>query len=141
MPVESTAPASAASLYTAPAARAPKQTMDGEMFMQLLITQLQNQDPSSPMDTNEMVSQQTQMAMMESLTNLGTKVDEGFSLQMRSAAASLIGEQVSYIGADGASVTGTATAVSYAGPVPSVTVDGVDVPLDAISAVTATPVS
>lgn len=106
------------------------------MFMKLLVTQLQHQDPSSPMDTNEMVSQQTQMAMMESLTNLSTKIDEGFSLQMRSAAAGLLGEQVSYLGADGASVTGTATAVSYAGPVPAVTVGGVSVPLDAVSAVT-----
>lgn len=139
MPVEPTA--AAAALYTPPEVRAPKQTMDGEMFMQLLITQLQNQDPSSPMDTNEMVSQQTQMAMMESLTNLGTKVDEGFSLQMRSAAAALIGEQVSYFGPDGTAVTGTATSVSYAGPVPEVTVNGVKVPLDAISSITSAPAS
>ena len=141
MPVESSAPVSAASLYTAPEARAPKQTMDGDMFMQLLITQLQNQDPSSPMDTNEMVSQQTQMAMMESLNKVSTSIEEGFSLQMRSAAASLLGESVSYTGADGSTVTGIATSVSYAGPVPSVTVGGVNVALDAVSAVTAAPSS
>ncbi len=116
--------------------RAPKQTMDGEVFMSLLVSQLRNQDPSSPMDTNEMIAQTTQLAMMEKITALTSTNEENFSLQMRTASASLIGRQVSYEGADGATVTGTATAVSYAGTVPQVTVDGKAVSLDAIAGIT-----
>ncbi|TCK60106.1 flagellar hook capping FlgD N-terminal domain-containing protein [Curtobacterium sp. PhB136] len=112
------------------------QTMDSEVFMKLLVTQLQNQDPSSPMDTNQMISQQTQLAMMEQITNQTTTGNENFSLQMRIAAANLVGKQVSYTDATtGTSVTGTATAVSYAQSVPTVTVNGKEVDLDVISGI------
>jgi flagellar basal-body rod modification protein FlgD len=130
-----TAPAAAAGLYTAEPTRTPKQTMDGEMFMSLLVTQLQNQDPSSPMDTNQMISQTTQLAMMEKMTDLTTTNEENFSLQMRTAAAALLGQEVSYAGADGASISGIASAVSYTGPVPTVTVDGKEIALDIIAGV------
>jgi len=128
--------ATGAGLYTAPTAtRAPKQTMDSEVFMSLLVTQLRNQDPSSPMDTNQMIAQTTQLAMMEKITALSTTSDENFSLQMRMAAAGLVGQQVSYTDADGRSVSGIATAVSFAGRVPQVTVGGTEIALDAISGV------
>jgi flagellar basal-body rod modification protein FlgD len=134
MPIDAI-PATAPTASTQPT-RAPKQTMDGEVFMSLLVSQLRNQDPSSPMDTNEMIAQTTQLAMMEKITALTSTNEENFSLQMRTASASLIGRQVSYEGADGATVTGTATAVSYAGTVPQVTVDGKAVSLDAIAGIT-----
>ncbi|MFJ7287045.1 flagellar hook assembly protein FlgD [Curtobacterium sp. NPDC098951] len=116
------------------------QTMDSEVFMKLLVTQLQNQDPSSPMDTNQMISQQTQLAMMEQITNQTTTANENFSLQMRIAAANLVGKQVSYTDAtSGTTITGTATAVSYAQSVPTVTVNGKEVNLDVISGIKTTP--
>ncbi|ARC55706.1 Basal-body rod modification protein FlgD [Frondihabitans sp. 762G35] len=118
------------------ATRTPKQEMDSQMFMQLLVKQLQNQDPSSPMDTNAMISQTTQLAMMEQVTNNTTTGNENFSLQMRISAANLVGRQVSYTdAATGKAVTGTASAVSFAGSVPTVTVGGKDIDLDSISGV------
>ncbi|WP_256041582.1 flagellar hook assembly protein FlgD [Cryobacterium sp. SO1] len=126
-----------ASMYSNTPVRTPKQTLDSETFMALLVAQLRNQDPSSPMDTNQMIAQTTQLAMMEKLTALSTTADENFSLQMRTAAAALVGQNVTYTDAAGASVTGIATAVSFAGPVPQVTVGTASVALDAISGVTA----
>ena len=116
--------------------RTPKQSMDSEVFMSLLVTQLQNQDPSSPMDTNEMIAQTTQLAMMEKLTEMATASEEGFSLQMRTSATALVGETVTYTDADGVEITGLASSVSFAGPVPTVTVNGEPVALDVISGVT-----
>lgn len=124
-------------MYATPAVRTPKQEMDGELFMSLLVTQMKHQDPSSPMDTNAMISQFTELATMEKLTTMASNSSEGFSLQMRSAAAALIGQTVTYLDASGREVTGEAKSVSYAGGVPTVSVDGVDVTLDSISAVTA----
>lgn len=116
--------------------RAPSQEMDSDMFMQLLVKQLQNQDPSSPMDTNAMIGQTTQLAMMEQITNNTTTGNENFSLQMRISAANLVGKQVSYTDpASGTDVSGVATAVSFSGPVPTVSVGGKDIPLDLISGV------
>ncbi|MFB6610615.1 flagellar hook capping FlgD N-terminal domain-containing protein [Agromyces sp. NPDC056379] len=124
------------SLYTgATAKRAPKQEMDGELFLKLLVTQLSHQDPSSPMDTNAMISQTTELATMERLTALATQVQESFSLQMRTAASALIGKEVDYLDATGATVKGVATSVSFSGPVPLVNIDGKAVALDSISAV------
>ncbi|SOC86946.1 flagellar basal-body rod modification protein FlgD [Curtobacterium sp. 314Chir4.1] len=129
--------AAQAAALAANASSKKSQTMDSEVFMKLLVTQLQNQDPSSPMDTNQMISQQTQLAMMEQITNQTTTANENFSLQMRIAAANLVGKQVSYTDATtGTSVTGTASAVSYANSVPTVTVNGKEVALDVISGIT-----
>jgi flagellar basal-body rod modification protein FlgD len=128
--------ATQAAALAANAASKKSQTMDSEVFMKLLVTQLQNQDPSSPMDTNQMISQQTQLAMMEQITNQTTTGNENFSLQMRIAAANLVGKQVTYTDASsGASVSGTASSVSYANSVPTVTVNGKEVDLDVISGI------
>ena len=135
MPVDPVSSGSATGLYTTQAARTPKQTMDGEVFLSLLVTQLRNQDPNSPMDTNAMISQTTQLAMMEQMTTLSNTNQENFSLQMRSAAAALLGQTASYADAQGKTVTGVVSAVSYAGAVPTVTIGGVEVPLDILSGV------
>jgi flagellar basal-body rod modification protein FlgD len=93
--------AAQAAALAANQASSRSQTMDSEVFMKLLVTQLRN-----------------------------------FSLQMRMAAANLVGKQVSYTdAASGKAVTGTATAVSYADSVPTVTVNGKEVNLDVISGI------
>lgn len=136
MPVDGVA--STSSLYSTPPTRAPKQKMDGEMFLALLVTQLRAQDPSSPMDTNAMISQTSQLASMEQLTTLTGLNEEGFSLQMRMAGSALIGKTVSYLDADGSTKTGVASSVSFASAVPTIRIGDKDVRLDAISAVTDT---
>ena len=136
MPITSVAPIIPAQGVQATApTRVPKQTMDGEMFMNMLVIQLKNQDPSSPMDTNAMIGQTTQLAMMEKLTALESTSGQDFSLQMRSAAAALIGKTVTYAGPDGSSVTGTATSVSFTGSSPEVSVNGSSIALDALTGI------
>jgi flagellar basal-body rod modification protein FlgD len=125
-------------LYATAPTRAPKQTLDADAFMNLLVTQLKNQDPSSPMDTNQMISQTTQLSMMQELTTMSSTSSESFALQMRIAASSMIGQQVSYLGSDGKPVSGTASSVSFSGTTPTVTIDGVNVALDSITGVTKT---
>lgn len=125
-----------AGLYTNNAgAPAPKKEMDSETFMHLLIAQLRYQDPSAPMSTNEMMAQTTQLATMEQLTNISTTVTEGFALSMRDTAANLVGKTVTYQLADGEFVTGQVLSIRYDTAVPSVNVDGTDIPLDAVLAV------
>lgn len=131
-PVTAAAPA-------APQVDAPvrKQTLDSEVFLQLLVAQMKNQDPSSPLNTNEMMAQTTQLAMMEQLVTLADTVTETFALTMRQTAASLIGQDASYVDADGVTHTGRVTQVSFEDSVPLVTIGGTAVPLDAVSGITA----
>lgn len=118
--------------------KAPKQTLDSEVFLQLLVTQLTNQDPSSPMDTNAMTSQTTQLAMMEQLTTLTGTSTEAFALDMRQVATTLIGKEASYVDETGATQTGIVTRISFDGPVPQVTIGERTVALDDISGISTT---
>jgi flagellar basal-body rod modification protein FlgD len=136
-PIASQPVTAAGETTQASAVRTPSQTMDANVFMSLLVTQLKNQNPSAPMDTNQMMSQTLQLSMMEKMTELTTSSKEGFSLQMRTAAAQLIGHSVGYTLADGTTGTGVASSVSYAGSVPSVTIGDLSVPLDSITGLTA----
>ena len=114
------------------ATKAPKQTLDSEVFMTLLVAQLRNQDPSSPMDTNQMMSQQTSLASLEQLTGLSNTSSEQFALTMRMAAMNIVGKSVSYTGTDGSVVSGSATGASFANSVPTIKVGGASVNLDKI---------
>jgi flagellar basal-body rod modification protein FlgD len=130
-----------AAAVEASAAKDPSK-LDKQAFLKLLIAQMSNQDPSKPMDSDSLMTQTSQMASMESMTELSTTQRESFALQMRANAAGMVGREVSYLGADGATaVTGTATSVSFAGAVPTVTVGGLDIALDKVSAVSVRPVT
>lgn len=70
---------------------------DSEMFMKLMIAQLQNQDPTSPTDTTDFMQQISSMSTVESINNLNTKVSELSNALMTSQAAlqasSMVGQK------------------------------------------------
>ena len=132
----STVASTPASIYTPPATKAPNQTMDSQMFLQLLVTQLKTQSPDSPMDSNQMITQTSQLASMQALSTLSSTTTDNFSLQMRTAAAGMIGQTASYVDAEGNTQTGKVTAVSFTNQVPTVTIGGVAIGLDNLTGVT-----
>jgi len=133
--VTSTAATAGTSLYSTAAPRTPTQTFDSETFMKLLVVQLKSQDPSSPMDTNAMIGQTTQLATMEKLTTMADLSQDSYSLQTRMAAANVVGKQVTYANSDGIAVTGIASAVSFNGDKPTVTVGDKVLDLSALTGV------
>lgn len=133
MPLTPIAAAPSGGLYAAAPTRAPKQQMDGELFMNLLVTQLKNQDPSAPMDTNQMIAQTTSLAMMEKLTELSEFGKTAATLQGQSAAADLLGKTLTYRDSSGTELTGKSTAVSFANGQPQLTVNGTKISLDAVT--------
>jgi len=128
----------ATSTTTTQQSTAGSSTLDPQAFLQLLITQLTHQDPSSPMDSTQIMTQTTQLASMQALTTLTDYQREEFALQMRSAGAALLGQQITWTGADGASQQGVVTGVSYSGSTPVVQVGDQQVALDAVESVTST---
>lgn len=46
-----------------------------DAFLQLLVTQMQNQDPLEPVDNSEMVAQLAQFSALEQMTNLNTSFE------------------------------------------------------------------
>lgn len=76
---------------------------DSDMFMRLMIAQLQNQDPSSPADTTDFMQQIATMSQVESINQLNTSVNDLSQSMLGSQAAlqasSLVGQSV-YIPGD-----------------------------------------
>ncbi|AZS39679.1 flagellar hook capping FlgD N-terminal domain-containing protein [Microbacterium oxydans] len=138
-PISGTIPPSGVQTGSTTPASERKKTLDSEVFLKLLVTQLTNQDPSSPMNTNEMISQTTQLASMEQLTALTATSTESFALSMRQTAAALIGHEAQYVDEKGVTQKGIVTSVSYAGAVPLVTIGEASIPLDAVSGVSVAP--
>jgi flagellar basal-body rod modification protein FlgD len=92
-------------------------------FLQLMITQMQNQDPTQPVDDTQMVAEQAQMASLEQMQNMNTSMATLLAQQNVSQATSLIGKSVTGTDANGLSVTGTVTGISFANSVANLTVD------------------
>jgi flagellar basal-body rod modification protein FlgD len=54
--------------------------MGETQFLQLLVSQMQNQDPTAPMDGTQMAAQLAQFSSVEQLINVNTKLDSITSL-------------------------------------------------------------
>lgn len=74
-----------------------KNTLDKDSFLRLLTTQLQKQDPLSPMDSNAFVAQLAQFSSVEALENMGKKLDTlalGQANANQMAVPQMIGKEV-----------------------------------------------
>lgn len=77
----------------------PSNTLGKDDFLKLLTTQLQSQDPLSPMDSNAFVAQLAQFSTVEQLQGVGDKLDSLLLAQATSnqlSTASLVGKGVRY---------------------------------------------
>ena len=97
-----TAPASATTAATGAAgtAAAAANTLAGNFntFLTLLTTQLQNQDPTSPLDTNQFTSQLVEFASVEQQINTNTNLGTLISLNQAGAltqSAAMVGHKLS----------------------------------------------
>ncbi len=70
-------------------------------FLKLLTTQMQNQDPTKPMDTNEMTQQLVQFAGIEQSIGTNSRLDKLLAMQQSATASSnlsYLGKTVSFEG-------------------------------------------
>ncbi|MGC6172965.1 flagellar hook assembly protein FlgD [Lacrimispora sp. 38-1] len=65
-----------------------------EGFFKLLAAQLENQDMSSPMDNSEMMTQMTQIAMMQAMDNFSTSMDDFAQVNTINYGTSMMGKSV-----------------------------------------------
>ena len=83
-----------------------------DTFLQLLTTQLQNQDPTSPMDTNQFTQQLVEYSQVEQQidtnTNLQSLISQGSS-QSAAYATSYLGKNVTVSGGQGSLTSGEAS--------------------------------
>lgn len=77
-------------------------------FMKLLITQLQNQDPTDPTSNEELLSQVSMMRNLQSNIELGDAVKAITTNQQLTTAANLIGREIEGVNNDDQAVMGIA---------------------------------
>lgn len=110
--------------YGLPDARKqPVKTIDKDAFLQLFITQLKNQDPMTPQDSNAFTAQMAQFSMLEQLTNLNKEMTQLKQSQEVTEASAMLGRQVSVQTSDGV-ISGSVQKVTLTGTDVQVYVNG-----------------
>ena len=87
-----------------------------DAFLQLLVTQLQYQDPLDPMDDKEFVAELAQFSSLEQLTEINTGIDNLASIgetQQLMGAVNFIGKTIEATGTAVGLSDGTATPVTF----------------------------
>ena len=102
-------------------------------FLKLLITQLQNQDPTDPMENQDFIAQMAQFSSLEQMTNMSTSFAKMASFINSQEAASTLGKTVELNVGD----TTTRGIVEGAtrGENPQILVNGMYYTLDKIAAI------
>jgi flagellar basal-body rod modification protein FlgD len=88
-----------------------KGSLGQDAFLKLLVAQMQNQDPTSPQDSGQMMSQLasfSQVSQLQQLTAASTAQTLG---QDFASAVAMIGKNVTYTKADGTQAAGVVSAV------------------------------
>jgi flagellar basal-body rod modification protein FlgD len=98
--------------------------LDQNAFMKLLLEQLKNQDPMSPMDNSQFIQQTSMMTMVEKLTKMAQLMEESNSslLSLREYEG-LIGKTASYEKETKDELTGDITREQKTGVIQSVKMD------------------
>ncbi|MBA3313085.1 MAG: flagellar hook capping protein [Planctomycetota bacterium] len=101
-------------------------------FLKLLVTQLQNQDPTEPVGNEELLNQLSMMRSLQSNIELGEAVKSVSSNQNLSMAAGFIGKTVKGSLSDGTAVTGVVDSAFLADGAAYVKVSGQSVALSRV---------
>lgn len=99
-------PASSASGQTSSSS-----SMDYDAFLTLLIAEMENQDPTNPMDASEYVAQFAAFANVEQTMQIGVKLDALLTSSALAQADAVIGQTVT--SADG-EISGTVVSLTIA---------------------------
>ncbi|MFI4934492.1 MAG: flagellar hook assembly protein FlgD [Caulobacterales bacterium] len=111
-----------------------------QTFLSLLTTQLKNQDPLSPLDTNQFTQQLTQMTGVEQQLLSNQLLQQLVNQQGLTQAAGLIGQTVTAPGAKSTDpqITGVVTGVQEVNGTTVLTVGKNQVPLSAVTSIATT---
>ena len=93
--------------------------LDSNTFLKLLVAQLKYQDPSSPSDATQFLSETAQFSVVQKLDALSALDQKVLDASKAQTAAALIGKQVTYTDVAGKSHTGTVTGTTLGQETPT----------------------
>ena len=86
--------------------------LDINQFLQLMVTELTNQDPLNPMDNTQFVQQIGELRSIAASDQLTNTLQAMQTQQSLTTASSLIGKKVTALSTDNENITGTVSSVS-----------------------------
>src|SRR4051812_40428585 len=86
--------------------------LDSDTFLKLLVAQLKYQDPTSPADATQFLSETAQFSVVQKLDALSAMDQKVLDASQAQTAAALIGQKVTYTDVSGGTHTGTVTGTS-----------------------------
>jgi flagellar basal-body rod modification protein FlgD len=122
------------------AARTPVKDLGKDQFLQILVTQLRNQDPMQPMQDKEFIAQMAQFSSLEQMMNMSKEMTN--LRQSAGMVAALIGKEVSWVETTDQGVidhSGTVSAVLWKDNVQYARVGNQDVAVDQILSIAEPP--
>jgi flagellar basal-body rod modification protein FlgD len=109
-------------------------------FIKFLVTELQNQDPMNPTDSNQMLSQMSEIGQLESATNLQTSLTGMVQQNQIAAASAMIGKVVQGTDQTQNQIAGVVQAVQVtSGGVNLLLTSGVTMPMNNVTTITDAP--
>ena len=115
-------------------------SLDYNSFLKLLIAQMQNQDPTDPMDASEQVAQLATFSQVEQTIQTNTNLESLIAGSALNNATTYVGKTLT--SADG-KISGVIASVKvYSDAIVATTVDGKDIPITVgvkVSTATTTP--
>src|SRR4051812_44780415 len=132
-------PAAASAAATAPTGTTAKPTgtgaLDGNTFLQLLVAQLKYQNPLSPTDPTQFMSQTAQFTEVEKLQMIADQSTQLLAAQHSTEATGMLGQQIVATGSDGNDITGIVTGIRLTSTGPLLQVNGNSIALSAVKEV------
>jgi flagellar basal-body rod modification protein FlgD len=130
-----------------PFGSAANQALDKNAFMKLLVSQLEHQDPLSPVANEDFVAQLATFSSLEQLEGLNQNVIAMIALNQSNALLSQLTQSSALIGKDvnwqdletGEERSGTVESVKIVDGLAVLRIDGQDVPLAAVIEVLGAP--
>jgi flagellar basal-body rod modification protein FlgD len=113
--------------------RKTQQSLGKDDFLKLLIAQLSNQDPTSPMENTEFIAQMAQFSSLEQMTNMNAEFSKLNTTLTSNSAMGTLGKTVD-LDLNGVTTTGVVTAIT-GGASPQVQVNGMLFDMNRISTV------
>ena len=105
-----------------------------------MVTELQNQDPLDPTDSNQMLSQMSEIGQLQSSDNLQTSLTSMVQQNQVSAASSMIGKLVQGTDANKNPLVGIVSAVQVSSTGVNLTLNnGATLPMNNVTAITDAP--
>lgn len=113
-----------------------KKALGKDSFLKLLVTQLQHQDPTKPMEDREFIAQMAQFSSLEQITNLNKEIRSLIKSSQSSMAYGVLGRKIeSYNPVTKKIISGIARSIKYVDDRVRVTVGNNEISLDDIHAV------